>query len=55
MIGGYIGLKSAADSLDKAPAKDADQAPWSKPNAPGEPLGGFQPDSPGKKGATDFQ
>ena len=55
VIAAYIGLKAGADSLDKAPAKDADQAPWSKPNAPGEPLGGFRPDSPGQKGATDFQ
>lgn len=55
VIAAYIGLKAATDSLDKAPAKDTDQAPWSKPNAPGEPLGGFEPESKGQKGATDFQ
>ena len=55
VIGAYIGLKAATDTLDKAPAKDPDQAPWSKPNAPGGPLGGFTPKSPDQKGSTDFQ
>jgi len=55
VIAAYIGLKAATDSLDKAPAKDPDQAPWSKPNAPGGPLGGFTPKTQDPKGATDFQ
>ena len=55
IVGAYIGLKAATDSLDKAPAKDPDQAPWSKPNAPGGPLGGFEPKAPGQSGSTDFQ
>jgi hypothetical protein len=55
VIAAYIGLKAAADSMDKAPAHDPDQAPWSKQNAPGTPLGGFEPTSPNQKGAADFQ
>ncbi len=55
IIGAYIGLKAATDSLDKAPANDPDQAPWSKPNAPPGPLGGFEPETPGQSGSTDFQ
>ena len=55
VIGAYIGLKAAADTLDKAPAKDPDKAPWSKPDAEGGPLGGFTPSSPNQKGPTDFQ
>ena len=51
----YIGLKAAVDSLDKAPAHDKDQAPWSKPGAPQGPLGGFEPSHPGQKGPTHFQ
>jgi hypothetical protein len=51
----YIGLKAGADALDKAPAHDPDQAPWSKPGAPQGPLGGFEPNEPGKKGPTHFQ
>jgi hypothetical protein len=53
VIGAYLGLKTAADQLDKAPAHDTDQAPWSKPDAPQGPLGGF--DTPGHKGPTRFQ
>jgi len=53
VIGAYLGLKTAADQLDKAPAHDPDQAPWSKPGAPQGPLGGF--DAPGQKGPTRFQ
>jgi hypothetical protein len=53
VIGGYLGLKVATDRLDKAPAHDTNQAPWSKPNAPQGPLGGFVP--PGHKGPTRFQ
>jgi hypothetical protein len=48
-----VGLKAAADQLDKAPAHDRDQAPWSKAGAPQGPLGGFVP--PGHKGPTRFQ
>ena len=51
----YIGLKAGADALDKAPAHDTDQAPWSKPGAPQGPLGGFEPSEPGKKGPAHFQ
>ena len=53
VIGAYLGLKAATATLDKAPAHDKDQAPWSKPNAPQGPLGGFVP--PGHKGPTRFQ
>ena len=55
VIAAYIGLKTAADHLDKAPAHDPDQAPWSKPNAPDEPLGGFTPREKGQKGPANFQ
>lgn len=55
VVAAYIGLKAAADSLDKAPAKDPDKAPWSKPGAPQGPLGGFEPPRPGNNGPTDFQ
>ena len=55
VIAAYIGLKAAASSLDKAPAHDADQAPWSKPGAPQGPLGGFEPRKPGDKSPTNFQ
>jgi len=55
VVAAYIGLKAAADSLDKAPAHDTDQAPWSKPGAPQGPLGGFEPRNPGQKGPTHFQ
>jgi hypothetical protein len=55
VIVAYIGLKTAADHLDKAPAHDTNQAPWSKPGAPDEPLGGFTPKTPGQKGPTRFQ
>jgi hypothetical protein len=51
----YIGLKAGADALDKAPAHDPDQAPWSKPGAPQGPLGGFEPKEAGRKGPTHFQ
>jgi hypothetical protein len=53
VVGAYLGLKAAADQLDKAPAHDPDAAPWSKPGAPQGPLGGFVP--PGHKGPTRFQ
>jgi hypothetical protein len=53
VIGAYLGLKAAADQLDKAPAHDPDQAPWSQQGAPHGPLGGFVP--PGHKGPTRFQ
>ncbi len=52
VIGGYLGLKAAADQLDKAPAHDPDKAPWSRPGAPQAPLGGFET---GRKGPTKFQ
>lgn len=55
VIAAYIGLKAATATLDKAPAKDPDQAPWSKSDATGEPLGGFEPEPSGQKGAADFQ
>jgi hypothetical protein len=56
VIAAYIGLKAAADSLDKAPAHDTDQAPWSKPGAPQGPLGGFEPRRPNEQGSpTHFQ
>jgi hypothetical protein len=56
VVAAYIGLKAAADSLDKAPAHDTDQAPWSKPGAPQGPLGGFEPRKPDEKGSpTHFQ
>jgi hypothetical protein len=38
----YIGGKIAIDELDKAPAHDTDQAPWSQPNAPQTPPHRFQ-------------
>lgn len=53
VVGAYVGLKAAADQLDKAPAHDRDQAPWSQQSAPQGPLGGFVP--PGHKGPTRFQ
>lgn len=52
VIGGYLGLKAAADQLDKAPAHDPDKAPWSRPGASQAPLGGFET---GRKGPTKFQ
>jgi hypothetical protein len=55
VIVAYLGLKTAADHLDKAPAHDRDQAPWSKPGAPDAPLGGFTPKTPGEKGPANFQ
>lgn len=51
----YIGLKAGANQLDKAPAQDRDQAPWSKPGAPQGPLGGFEPREPGQNGPARFQ
>ena len=42
VIAVYIGGKIAIDELDKAPAKNADQAPWSKPDAPQTPPQRFQ-------------
>jgi hypothetical protein len=53
VIGAYLGLKAAADQLDKAPAHDPDQAPWSEQGARQGPLGGFVP--PGHKGPARFQ
>lgn len=38
----YIGGKIAIDELDKAPAHNTDQAPWSQPNAPQTPPTRFQ-------------
>jgi hypothetical protein len=38
----YIGGKVAIDQLDKAPAHNTDQAPWSQPNAPQTPPQRFQ-------------
>jgi hypothetical protein len=55
LVAAYFGLRAAADELDKAPARDPDKAPWSRPGAPQGPLGGFEPRKPGQKGATDFQ
>ena len=55
VVAAYLGLQIAVDHLDKAPAHDKDQAPWSKPGAPNEPLGGFTPKSQGQKGPTNFQ
>ena len=56
VVPAYTRLQAAADSLDKAPAHDKDQAPWSKPGAPQGPLGGFAPSKPGDKGhPTHFQ
>ena len=55
VVAAYLGLQIAVDHFDKAPAHDKDQAPWSKPGAPDEPLGGFTPKSQGQKGPTNFQ
>ena len=55
VIVAYLGFKAAVDHFDKAPAHDPNQAPWSKPGAPNEPLGGFTPRAPGQKGPTNFQ
>lgn len=33
----YVGASFAVDELDKAPKKDRDQAPWSKPDVPQKP------------------
>lgn len=55
LVVAYLGLKIAVDDLDKAPAHDKDQAPWSQKNAPDEPLGGFTPKTKGEKGPTNFQ
>jgi outer membrane biosynthesis protein TonB len=52
IVGGYFGGKAAVDSLDKAPARDPDKAPWSKQGAPQIPLGGFET---GGTGPTKFQ
>ena len=38
----YIGAKIAIDELDKAPANNPDQAPWSKQNAPQTPPQRFE-------------
>jgi hypothetical protein len=51
----FIGLRQLATSLDKAPTHDPDKAPWSRPNAPQEPLGGFAPHKSGHKGPVRFQ
>jgi hypothetical protein len=42
VIAAYIGGKIAVDELDKPPAKNRDQAPWSKPDAPQTPPQRFQ-------------
>jgi hypothetical protein len=42
LVGLYLGGKVAIDQLDKAPAHDSAQAPWSKPNAPQTPAHRFQ-------------
>jgi hypothetical protein len=55
VIVAYLGLKVAVSHFDKAPAHDTNQAPWSKPGAPDEPLGGFTPKTKGEKGPTNFQ
>ena len=55
VIAAYLGLKVAVSHFDKAPAHDTNQAPWSKPGAPDEPLGGFTPKTNGEKGPTNFQ
>ncbi len=55
VIAAYFGLKIAVNDLDKAPAHDKNQAPWSQKNAPDEPLGGFTPKTNGEKGPTNFQ
>jgi outer membrane biosynthesis protein TonB len=52
VVGAYLGLSALADSLDKAPARDPDKAPWSKPDSPQVPLGGFET---GESGPTKFQ
>jgi hypothetical protein len=54
IVFGYLGLKIAVAELDKAPAHDPDQAPWSRPNAPQGPLGGFEPRERGAKGPVEF-
>jgi hypothetical protein len=43
----YIGFKIAVDELDKAPAKNPDQAPWSQGSAPNDQTGRgfFAPES----------
>jgi len=55
LVAAYIGLRAATAQLDKAPAHDPDQAPWSQPGAPQGPLGGFEPAKPGQKGPANFQ
>jgi hypothetical protein len=50
----YIGGQAAVSHFDKAPKHDKAQAPWAKANAPGEPLGGFEPRNSGQKGPTRF-
>jgi hypothetical protein len=49
----YIGASFAVSQLDKAPADNPAKAPWSKPNAPQDALGGFSTDNKG--GVTHFQ
>ena len=51
----YVGGQAAVSHLDKAPAHDKDQAPWSKSGAPQQPLGGFEPRTRNPKGPTRFQ
>lgn len=55
VIVAYLGFKIAVDNLDKAPAHDKAQAPWSQKKAPDQPLGGFTPKTKGEKGPTNFQ
>ena len=38
----YFGAMFAVDKLDKAPAKNPDQAPWSQQHAPQAPPQDFQ-------------
>lgn len=52
----YLGFKVAVSELDKAPAKDADKAPWSK-EAAGDQSGRelFSPPNREKPGVVRFQ
>jgi hypothetical protein len=39
VVVGYIGFRIAVSELDKAPANNPDQAPWSQGGAPGDQSG----------------
>jgi hypothetical protein len=55
VVAAYFAFQFAVDQLDKAPSESPDKAPWSKPNAPGDPSGRgfFAPED--HSGVTRFQ